>query len=76
MLAEQAAQDKFWFGIKMWAAIENGTVKHCYVETPYKDMLEDAENKGYTDLVEMTLENSPAYLDGKWDGKNFYKVGE
>lgn len=60
----------------MWAAIKNGIVEHCYADIPYKDMLKDAENKGYTDLVEMTVENSPAYLDGKWDGKKFYKVGE
>ena len=47
-----------------------------YIEIAYNNMLKDAESKGYTDLVEMTVENSPAYLDGKWDGKKFYKVGE
>ena len=60
----------------MWAAIQNGVVKNYYIEIAYENMLKDAEIKGYTDLVEMTVENSPAYLDGKWDGKKFYKVGE
>ena len=60
----------------MWAAIKEGIVLDYYVTTPYEQMIKDAENKGYTDLVEMTLENSPAHLNGKWDGKIFYKIGE
>ena len=55
----------------MWAAIKNGIVEDYYIEISYDNMIKDAEDKGYTDLVEMTLENSPAYLHGKWDGKNF-----
>jgi hypothetical protein len=69
-------QDKFWYTTKMWAAIKDGIVLDYYVTVPYQEMIEDAENKGYTDLVEMTLENSPAHLYGKWDGKKFYKIGE
>ena len=57
----------------MWAAIKNTVVEDYYIEIPYEEMLKDAEEKGYTDLVEMTLENSPAYLHGKWDGKVFTK---
>lgn len=68
--------DKFWYGTNMWAAIENGIVKDYYITVEYSEMIKDAENKGYTDLVEMTLENSPAYIDGAWDGKNFHKIGE
>lgn len=67
----QALQDKFWFITKMWAAIKNNIVEDYYIDIPYEKMLKDAENKGYTDLVEMTIENSPAYLHGKWDGKVF-----
>jgi hypothetical protein len=72
----QEQVDKFWCGTNMWAAIENGIVKDYYITVEYSEMIKDAENKGYTDLVEMTLENSPAYIDGIWDGKNFHKVGE
>jgi hypothetical protein len=68
-----AVLDKFWFTTKMWAAIKNTVVEDYYIEIPYEEMLKDAEEKGYTDLVEMTLENSPAYLHGKWDGKVFTK---
>jgi hypothetical protein len=57
----------------MWAAIKDNVVEDYYVEIPYEKMLKDAEDKGYTDLVEMTIENSPAYLHGKWDGKAFTK---
>jgi hypothetical protein len=57
----------------MWAAIRNSVVEDYYIEIPYEEMLKDAEEKGYTDLVEMTIENSPAYLYGKWDGKAFTK---
>jgi len=68
-----ALQDKFWYITKMWAAVKNNIVEDYYIDIPYKKMLEDAEKKGYTDLVEMTTENSPAYLHGKWDGKIFTK---
>jgi hypothetical protein len=74
--AEQVLQDKFWYTTKMWAAIQNGIVKDYYIEIPYDNMIKDAEDKGYTHLVEMTLENSPAHLHGKWDGQKFYKIGE
>ena len=67
----QVLQEQFWYTIKMWAAIKNGIVEDYYIGIPYEEMLEDAESKGYSDLVEMTLENSPAYLFGKWDGKLF-----
>lgn len=70
---EQVLQDKFWYITKMWAAIKNNIVEDYYIDIPYEKMLEDAEDKGYTDLVEMTIENSPAYLHGKWDGKVFTK---
>lgn len=66
-----APQDKSWFTTKMWAAIKDSIVKDYYIEIAYEEMLKDAEDKGYTDLVEMTLKNSPAYLNGKWDGKTF-----
>lgn len=60
----------------MWAAIKNGIVIDYYIGINYNDMIQDAESKGFTDLVEMTLENSPAYIYGRWDGKKFYKEGE
>lgn len=70
------ALDRFWCITNMWAAIKNGLVCNYYISIPYEDMLKDAELKGYTDLVEMTIENSPAYINGFWNGKNFYKIGE
>ena len=60
----------------MWAAIKDNIVYDYYISIPYEEMVLDAENKGYTALVEMTLENSPAYIYGRWDGKKFYKEGE
>lgn len=60
----------------MWAAIKNGIVLDYFIEIPYEKMIKLAEEAGYTHLVEMTLENSPAHINGRWDGKNFYKVGE
>ena len=57
----------------MWAAIKDGVVLDYYVGIPYDEMVEKAEKEGFTDLVEMTLDNSPAYLNGTWDGKKFYK---
>jgi hypothetical protein len=57
----------------MWAVIKNNIVIDCYVDIPYDEMIKQAEQAGYTDLVQMTLENSPAYIGGYWDGNKFYR---
>lgn len=70
-LAVLVRQVKYWYTTKMWAAIKDNIVLDYYIGIPYQEMVEDAENRGFTHLVEMTIENSPAYLNGQWDGKIF-----
>jgi hypothetical protein len=58
----------------MWALVENKTniVLACVAGVPYEQALEDTKNyDGF--LVEMTLENSPAYVNGTWDGNKFHE---
>jgi hypothetical protein len=58
----------------MWALVENKTniVLSCVAGISYEQAIK--ETKDYDAfLVEMTLENSPAYVDGTWDGKKFYE---
>jgi hypothetical protein len=58
----------------MWALVENKTNKvlACVAGVPYQQAIKDtSEYDGF--LVEMTLENSPAYVNGTWDGKKFYE---
>jgi hypothetical protein len=63
--------EPFLFTTNMWAVIENGYVVNYIVGIPYEEALIKAEK---SQLVEMTLENSPAYIGGKYlDGKFFPK---
>jgi hypothetical protein len=56
----------------MWALIdENNKVLACLPPTVTAEEYQDAAKLGR--LVEMTLENSPAYINGFYDGKKFYK---
>jgi hypothetical protein len=58
----------------MWALVENKTNKvlACVAGVPYEQAISDtSEHDGF--LIEMTLENSPAYVNGIWDGKKFYE---
>lgn len=55
----------------MWAVIDNGIVIDCIVGISYEEALKQSNGK---QLVEMTIENSPAYPGAGWDGKQFYEV--
>jgi hypothetical protein len=58
----------------MWAVVENKTniVLACVAGVPYEQALKDSSIYDAF-LVEMTLENSPAYVNGIWDGNKFYQ---
>lgn len=53
----------------MWAIIENGIVIDYFIGS------KDEVTKLFNDkiIIEMTPENSPAYLGGTWDGFKFYQ---
>jgi len=55
----------------MWAVIDNEIVIDCIVGVSYEEALQQSNGK---QLVEMTIENSPAHLGARWDGKKFYEV--
>ena len=55
----------------MWAVINNGIVVGCIVGVSYEEAIQQASGK---QLVEMTIENSPAHLGAGWNGKQFYEV--
>lgn len=59
----------------MWALVEKDTniVLACIVEVTYEEALEIA---GENTLIKMTLDNSPAYVLGTWDGSKFYPAKE
>jgi hypothetical protein len=66
------AAEKSTFTIKMWALLDtdNKTVLGCYTpDIPYEKVLEDANGRT---LIEMTLENSPAYINGTYENEKFY----
>ena len=56
----------------MWAILakDDETVETCYPPDTPLNVLEE-ETKGKI-VIKMTAENSPAWLNGKWDGKKFY----
>jgi len=57
----------------MWAVVENKTnvVLACVAGVPYEQAIEDTKNyDGF--LVAMTLENSPAYVNGEYIDGKFY----
>ncbi len=55
----------------MWAVLENQIVVDCIVGVSYEEALQQSNGK---QLIEMTIENSPAHLGARWDGKQFYEV--
>jgi hypothetical protein len=55
----------------MWALIDNSTdiVLGCFVGIAYEEAALEASKSGAY-LVEMTIDNTPAYISGKYvDGK-------
>jgi hypothetical protein len=54
----------------MWALVDKNTnqVINCIAGIPYE---EASSLAGENILIAMTLENSPAYLEGYWDGTRF-----
>jgi hypothetical protein len=53
----------------MYAIVNEGIVIDVFIGS-----YEDAMNK-YKDcnIVQMTSDNSPAYINGRWDGNKFYE---
>ena len=62
-------QEQFLSTTKMYAIIENNVVIDSFIGT-YKKALKKYKNCA---VIEMTLENSPAYTGGRWDGTKFYE---
>jgi hypothetical protein len=60
----------------MWAMLDkdNETVIACFPpDVPVNEMLKEADGR---DLILMTLENSPAYVKGKYKDGKFYPPKE
>jgi hypothetical protein len=57
----------------MWAVVENktNTVLACVAGVPYEQALKDSSIYDAF-LIAMTLENSPAYVNGKYIDGKFY----
>lgn len=68
-LVEQGPQDQStYITSKMYAVIDNGlVVGQCWENE--KDWFINRY-----ELINMTLENSPAYMPGIWDGKKFVNL--
>jgi hypothetical protein len=50
--------------------IDNTTVIACFTpDIPYDKVLEEANNRT---LIKMTIENSPAYIQGTYENGKFY----
>jgi hypothetical protein len=61
---------------KMYAIVEDGRVVDLafdnYEKITSPMTLNTYNNEEYT-IIEMTQENSPAFLNGTWDGQKFYE---
>ena len=60
----------------MWALLKDDkeTVLACFPpDTPYDKMLEEANGRI---IIEMTINNSPAYINGKYINGKFYPPEE
>lgn len=59
----------------MWAVLDQETVIMALLpDTPIKE-LQKIKNQGYI-LIQMTLDNSPAYMNGKYKDGKFYPKEE
>jgi hypothetical protein len=68
---ELAALEPFCYTTKMFAIISDNSLVLGWAESN-----DDAYNKikhNNFSLVEMTKKNSPAFLNGTWDGNKFYE---
>ena len=53
---------------------DNKTVVACFTpDVPYDKMIEEADGRT---LIAMTIENSPAYINGTYKNGKFYRQGE
>ena len=53
---------------------DNRTVIACFTpDVPYDEMIKEADGRT---LILMTVENSPAYINGKYIEGKFYRQGE
>lgn len=62
----------------MWALLgeDNETVIGCYTpDVPYEIVEKECKEAGLK-VIQMTLENSPAYVGGKYIDGKFYPPGE
>jgi hypothetical protein len=65
-----------WFISKMWAMLDrdNETVIACFPPTiAMNDILKEADGR---QVIQMTLENSPAHINGKYKNGVFYSPEE
>ena len=58
----------------MWAILEDGLVTAYLIGLSEKELSEEIASGKV--LVEMTIENSPAIIGGRFDGQKFYGPGE
>lgn len=58
----------------MWAILEDDLVTGYLVGLSEKELSEEIASGKV--LVEMTIENSPAVIGGRFDGQKFYGPGE
>jgi len=62
----------------MWALLgkDNTTVIGCYLPTVPKEIVEKESEEAGLQVILMTLENSPAYVNGKYIDGKFYPPEE
>jgi len=76
-MAVQVPKELCFFITKMWVLLDkdNKTVIGWYPpDTPIKNLIID-ESNGHT-IVPVTLENSPAYVQGTYENGKFYPPKE
>ena len=69
VLAVLVAQELFTYTTNMWAIVDNNNIVFDYIAGVSFEEAQLAAN-GNT-LIEMTLDNSPAYIGAYWDGQKF-----
>jgi hypothetical protein len=70
-LLEQAVLEPFCYTTKMFAIISDNSLVLGWAESN-DDAFNKIKNNNFS-LIEMTKENSPAFLNGIWDGNKFHE---
>lgn len=68
---ELAVLEPFCYTTKMFAIISDNNLVLGWAESN-DDAFDKIKHNDFL-LIEMTQENSPAFLNGIWDGKKFYE---